>query len=632
MIKNKKDLLLEIGVEELPSDDAWAAISQLEEKTPYLLKAQNIKSGKITVYATPRRLVVYIRNIQEAGDVQLKKMLTSLIGSLRFKKTMRWMPNSQLSFSRPIRWLVAMFDNRLVDIEYAGVKSSNVSYGPRFLLSPKIKIKSANHYLSQLKEQKVIIDHQKRKEMILKQSRKLTAKLKGKIIADEDLLNEVVHLVEYPFCILCEFDKKFLEIPSEVAVTVMKKHQRYFPIVDSRGKLLPYFIVVANQLKKNVSIVRSGNEKVVSARLADGEFFYNQDRGHKLEHFRSKLKDIVFHERLGSVYDKAERLEKISLLLADFFGLNKEEAQDLRRAAYLSKADLSTSLVVEFPSLQGEIGRVYARQDKEKKSVYEAIFEHRLPSFSGDKLPVTKLGRILSIADRIDTLAGFFAVNIKPDGSQDPYALRRTALGLVQVLAGMDSEIKLSELFEKTSQFLPVELTNKTIKDLVDFVKERIRAHFKEEGVRDDVARSVLGGPAGENVYTVFKVIQELSGLADKDQFKKFIQAAKRVQNITKNNLVDVSISKALLKEKAEKDLYQAYLKTKEAFDKYIENRQFKKAINSYQDLTKYIDSFFEDVLVMAEDRKLQKNRLALLFHIHQLLNQLFIPVEIVIK
>jgi len=634
MKKNKDnlDLLLEIGTEELPSNDVWTAIEQIEEKIPHLLKAQDIKTGKVYIYSTPRRLVIDIKKAKNATDDQLKKLFLSLINSLKFEKTMRWIPNSQLIFSRPIRWIVALADDRLINIKYAGVKSSKISYGPRFLLSPKIKIKSVDDYLNQLEKHQIIVDHNKRKEMILKQAKALATKVKGRIDDDKDLLDEVTQLVEYPLCVLCEFDKRYLKIPREVAIMVMKKHQRYFPVNDSKGNLLPYFIVVANHLKENTNIIKDGNEKVVSARLNDGEFFYNQDKKHELEYFRPKLKDIVFHENLGSVYEKSERLEKISPLLAKIFDLNKKEEEELKRAAYLSKADLATSLVGEFPALEGEIGKIYAKKDKEKLSVAQAISEHRLPRFSGDKLPATKLGQVLSIADRIDTLAGFFAVNIRPSGSQDPYALRRSASGLAQILAKIDQDINLFNLFKQTNQFLPVTLKDKTVEDLVNFVKERIKADFKEEGIQDDIIKSVINGPMGENIYATNQIINELANLAKKDQFKKFVQAAKRSQNITKNVFLTEDVKKTLLKEKVEKELYQIYLKTKKSFEYFVKKQEFKKAINCYQDLAEPIEKFFDNVLVMDKDKKFQKNRLALLLQISQLSNQLFIASDLIVK
>lgn len=634
MKKNKDNLnlLLEIGTEELPSNDVWTAIEQIEEKMPHLLKAQNIKAGKISIYSTPRRLVVDIKKVKNATDDQLKKLFLFLISSLKFEKTMRWIPKSQLIFSRPIRWIVALAGDRLINIKYAGVKSSKISYGPRFLLSAKIKIKSADDYLKQLEKHQIIVDHNKRKEMILKQANALAVKVKGRIDYNKDLLNEVTQLVEYPLCVLCEFDKRYLKIPREVATMVMKKHQRYFPVNDSRGNLLPYFIVVANHLKENAHIIKDGNEKVVSARLNDGEFFYNQDKKHELEYFRPKLKDIVFHENLGSVYEKSERLEKISPLLARIFNLNKKEEEELKRAAYLSKADLATSLVGEFSALEGEIGKIYAKKDKEKLSVAQAIAEHRLPKFSGDKLPATKLGQVLSIADRIDTLAGFFAVNIRPSGSQDPYALRRSASGLAQILAKIDQDVNLFNLFKQTNQFLPVMLKDKTIEDLVNFVKERIKADFKEEGIQDDIIKSVINGPMGENIYAINQIIKELASLIKKDQFKKFVQAAKRSQNITNNISLTGDIKKTLLKEKTEEELYQIYLKTKKSFDDFVKEQEFKKAINCYQDLAEPIEKFFDNVLVMDKDKKLQKNRLALLWQISQLSNQLFIASDLIVK
>jgi len=353
--------LLEIGTEELPANDVWSAINQLKEKTPFILKAKKINGipdNKIKVYGTPRRLVVYIESIN-TDSKKLQEFIPALIGSLKFEKSMRWIPGSHLVFSRPIRWIVALLDDRVIKTKFAKIVSGRVSFGARFISSPKIKVFSAEEYFTQLKQHRVIVNQEKRQRSIIRQNNRLAKKVGGKTVQKKNLLREVTQLIEYPTCIIGKFDKRYLNIPQQVSVMVMKKHQRYFPIVDKKGKLMPYFITVANHLAKNSSLIVKGNEKVVEARLNDGEFFYQQDRQKHLEQFIPNLKSITFHEKLGSVYDKTKRLEKTTGKIAHLLGL-KTKPQNCQRSAHLCKADLATSLVREFPSLQGRIGQTYA--------------------------------------------------------------------------------------------------------------------------------------------------------------------------------------------------------------------------------------------------------------------------------
>jgi glycyl-tRNA synthetase beta chain len=369
----------------------------------------------------------------------------------------------------------------------------------------------------------------------------------------------------------------------------------------------------------------------VAARLSDGEFFYKQDRKHRLDHFVLALDKIIFHERLGSVYEKSERLEKMTSSLAAIFDLNQRETQNLERAAHLCKADLTTSLVAEFPSLQGEIGRIYAQEDKEDKVVARAISEHYWPRFAGDRLPKSKVGQVLAIADRVDTLTSFFAVGIRPKGSQDPYALRRTALGLVQILSAVKKEVKLADLLRLNRQFLPVKLSEGASEELISFIKARIKADLKEKGVKEDVIRAVLSGQKAEDVYSLYETAKILFSLRKEKWFKEFVLGAKRVQNIINETDQVGKINDKLLIEKSEVNLYKAYLKNKKIIDQLVKDRRFKQAICTYQNLIDPIIDFFEKVLVMTDDEKIRNNRLSLLGHLHELTTLLFNPASVVL-
>ncbi len=627
------NFLLEIGTEELPAGDVWTALGQLQAKAPYILRSLEIGvDRKMNIYGTPRRLVVYLEDLTgtEIRPTMLGEASLSLIKSLKFEKSMRWLPNSKLSFSRPIRWLLALLDDQLVEIEFAGVRSEAASYGPRFLSSPVIRIPSASGYFDQLKNHHIIVDQEERRQMILEQSQQLAREVKGVVYKDEALLNEVVQLVEYPTCVRGGFSGRYLNIPREVAITVMRAHQRYFPVVDSDEALLPYFITVANHLDNHKAVIRRGNEKVVEARLSDGEFFYQQDRKHQLEHFLPDLKTIVFHEKLGSVYEKTERLEKMTPFLSELFGLAKPDQEALGRAAYLCKADLATALVREFTSLQGTIGKVYAEADGEDPRVAKAIYEHHLPRFSGDELPGSSVGRVLAVSDRIDTLVAFFAVGLQPTGSQDPYALRRAALGLIQILVLMGCSIKLRELFKLANQFIPADLGEDKLTKLVQFIQERIKGDLKDTGVRSDVIKAVLAGSYAEDVYLTYQVVREVSERIDDEPFRKFVTAANRVGNIVRDVTVIGDVDPQLFEEKAEKELFQAYWKVQDTMGK-TDASDVSIIMSAYYDLTNPINKFFEDVLVMTDAKPLRENRLRLMRDISLLTHRLFQPQDLLI-
>lgn len=617
--------LLEIGSEELPASDAWAAINQLGHHVKAIFASRQIpvEEKDCLIFATPRRIAVLVP-LDGADKIDprgLEEVAVSLIKSLRFAKSMRWLPGESLSFSRPIRWLVALLDDQLLTVEYAGVKSGRVSYGPRFLGSPQIEVTSAQTYVETLAKHRIILDQQQRRRMISEQIARLAKEAGGRALEDPRLLDEVVQLVEYPTAVLGNFDGRFLKIPREVIITIMAKHQRCFALEDDQGRLLPHFITVTNQLPRNSRVIRRGNEKVIGARLADGEFFYQQDRRRRLEDFVSELEKITFHEKLGTVADKTQRLEKMVPDLIKSLGVPQELEEKLVRGAHLCKADLATALVVEFPHLQGVIGRIYALEDGEDQGVAWAIEEHYRPRFSGDKLPQSLLGQLLAVADRVDTLTSFFAVGLKPSGSQDPYALRRAALGLVQLLVAMRANVKVGDLFGVAQKYLPVELHEQRNLALVDFVIERMHADLKEEGFEEKLIRAVLSGPSAQNPYLVYTLTRGLSKHLKEERFGQLVEVARRVKNILGKEKVTLSPQAKLFKEPAESKLYEVYRRVAQKITpSSIES--IPHLLNSYYELIEPVNFFFDEVLVMAEDQKIRQNRLALLTQVDALLNR----------
>ena len=486
-------LLLEIGVEELPSRFGQTTLDQIENNLSKLLKEERINFDNIEKYATPRRLTFVIKNLADkATDLEeevkgpakkiavdadgnftkpalgfmkskgldpenvyfkqlgnaeylfgtikqegkhtsevLKTIVPEAIKNVTFPKAMRW-GGKNMRFARPIRWMVALLNNEVLDIDLEGIKSSNITRGHRFLGEKEFEVNSVEEYFEKLDKNFVVLDQHKRKEMIREQAIEVAKSLGGEVELDEDLLEEITFLVEYPTAFYGEFDEEYVKLPKEVVTTPMKEHQRYFPVLKD-GKLLPNFIAVRNGDSNRIDLVKAGNEKVLRARLADALFFYHEDTKKPLESFVDKLQTVVFQAKLGTVYDKTLRIEKLSQVILNELNMTESKENTLR-AAKLCKADLVTNMVFEFTELQGIMGRDYAQVSGENEEVCQGIFEHYLPRFAGDILPETNTGIALSIADKLDSIAGFFAIGIKPSGSQDPYALRRQALGILSIL------------------------------------------------------------------------------------------------------------------------------------------------------------------------------------------------------
>ena len=681
-------LLLEIGTEELPAGDLDSAIAQLEERTPKLLAEARLEHGRIRVTGTPRRLVVYVEDLaprqrdeerlvkgppakvafdqegrptkaaqgfaksqgvaveslevrdldggqyvvairvekgRSAAEV-LVTLLPDLIAGLRFPLSMRW-NDTNVAFSRPIRWLVALLGDTTIPFEYAGVNSGRTSRGLRPLRSPEIVIQRAEDYFALMEANSIVVDVEKRRQMIRQQADKLAAEVGGQIPDDPALLDEVTNLVECPTALLGSFDPEYLKLPPEVLITVMKKHQRYFPVARQRGTestrqqgqrrlvdselidLLPYFIAVCNGDDQHLDIVRHGNEEVLRARFADADFFYQSDTRMTLEEFLPRLDTLTFQEQLGSVLDKTKRLEKLTSRLSLMLGLSEMETATAMRAAHLCKTDLATQMVVELTSLQGEMGREYALRSGEEPAVAQAIFEHYLPRFAGDELPETRPGIVVGLADRLDSLVGLFAVDLKPSGSADPYGLRRAALGIVQVLAGAGISFDLREGLREAAALLPVAADDKAQTETLAFIVQRLRVWLLDQAFRYDLVDAVLA-ERGHDPCLAYQTVQEFVPWVECDDWMNLLNAYGRCVRIVRGLETEFELRPGQFVEPSTRRLYQAYVSCREQLGP---QSSIDQLFTAFKPMVKPINTFFDDVLVMAEDRSLRENRLALL-------------------
>ncbi|MCD6554027.1 MAG: glycine--tRNA ligase subunit beta [Anaerolineae bacterium] len=661
--------LLEIGVEELPAGDLTSAIAQLKELAPNLLDELRLDHGAVRVTGTPRRLVVSVENLSprqrdveqivkgpparigfadgqptraaqgfaraqgvpveslevrevdggqyvvalkvetgQPASAVLAENLPRLIAGLRFPLSMRW-NESGVTFSRPIRWIVALLGEEVIDFEYAGVRSGRTTRGLRPLRSPELTISRAEDYFTTVEAHGIVVDVDQRRASIAEQITRLAAEVDGTIPDDPALLDEVTNLVEQPTALRGEFDPKYLALPRDVLITVMKKHQRYFPVVDESGDLLPYFIAVRNGDSEHLDVVRHGNEEVLTARFADVDFFFRADTRQPLEAFLPRLDTLTFQEKLGSVLDKAHRLEKLAPELGELLGLTPDEMETTRRAVHLCKADLATQMVIELTSLQGVMGREYALRGGESEAVAQAIFEHYLPRFAGDALPAGKPGIVIGLADRLDSLVGLFAVGLVPTGSADPYGLRRAALGLVQILAGRAVTLDLRRAVSMAAAQLPVPAGEEIQAEVLAFIVQRLRGWLLEQGYRYDVVDAVLA-ERGHDPYLAAQTVAGLARWVERDDWMDLLNAYARCVRIVRSFEEEFPLDPARFVEPATVALHQAYL---EARAQVTPQSTVDELFAALQPMIPVINRFFDDVLVMAEDRTLRENRLALL-------------------
>ncbi|WP_270941333.1 glycine--tRNA ligase subunit beta [Romboutsia lituseburensis] len=669
-------LLFEVGVEELPSRFVESTLGQIKSNLTKLFKENRINFNDIKTYGTPRRLTFVVEGISDKqsdleeevkgpskkiaidaegnftkpalgfmkskglkeedvvfktvgkdeyifGTIRqagcdtsqvLKTILPEAVKSVVFPKAMRW-GGKNMKFARPIRWMVTLLNDNVLEVDLEGIVSSNVTKGHRFLGKSEFEVTSLEDYFAKLEENYVILDQVKRKEIIKKQCIEVAKSLGGEIEFDEDLLEEVTHLVEYPTAFYGEFDADYAKLPKEVVTTPMQQHQRYFPVLKD-GKLLPNFIAVRNGDDYKIENVKKGNEKVLEARLADALFFYKEDTKKSLESYIEKLKSVVFQAKLGTVYDKTLRIEKLSTDILNLLDLSNEN-EDTKRAAKLCKADLVTGMVFEFTELQGIMGREYAKVSGENEAVSEAIFEHYLPRFAGDILPKTNPGIALSIADKLDSIAGFFAIGIQPTGSQDPYALRRQALGIINIIMDSKIDVSLKSLVElalenyTNIQFNKEEVTAQ----MLEFFKERIKNLFRELGIRYDVIDAVLSSNIDDISDMNLRAI-ELNNWLQKDELVEMLTAFNRVSTLAQKS-VSSEVSESLLKEDAEVKLYNEFKVIKEKVNELLNEKKYSESLDCFASLRPSIDAMFDSVMVMDKDEAIKNNRLGLLKQIY---------------
>ena len=669
-------LLLEIGVEELPSRFGQTTLDQIENNLSKLLKEERINFDNIEKYATPRRLTFVIKNLADkATDLEeevkgpakkiavdadgnftkpalgfmkskgldpenvyfkqlgnaeylfgtikqegkhtsevLKNIVPEAIKNVTFPKAMRW-GGKNMRFARPIRWMVALLNNEVLDIDLEGIKSSNITRGHRFLGEKEFEVNSVEEYFEKLDKNFVVLDQHKRKEMIREQAIEVAKSLGGEVELDEDLLEEITFLVEYPTAFYGEFDEEYVKLPKEVVTTPMKEHQRYFP-VSKDGKLLPNFIAVRNGDSNRIDLVKAGNEKVLRARLADALFFYHEDTKKPLESFVDKLQTVVFQAKLGTVYDKTLRIEKLSQVILNELNMTESKENTLR-AAKLCKADLVTNMVFEFTELQGIMGRDYAQVSGENEEVCQGIFEHYLPRFAGDILPETNTGIALSIADKLDSIAGFFAIGIKPSGSQDPYALRRQALGILSILLDRKLSVNLNNLINAAlDNYSNLEFNKEEVaSQIVEFFVERVKNLFKDLGIRYDVIDAVLNNNL-DDISDIHTRALELNRWLQKDELVEMLTAFNRVSTLAEKATTDI-VKKDLLKEDAEIKLYKGFKEIKSNVESLLLDKKYNEALDAFATLRPLVDNLFDNVMVMDKDEAIKENRLGLLKQIY---------------
>ncbi|EGO2823928.1 glycine--tRNA ligase subunit beta [Enterococcus faecalis] len=676
-----KDLLLEIGLEEMPAHVVTPSRIQLEEKVIKFLDEHHLDYETVQSFATPRRLAVKVTAIPEKqADVEeevkgpakkialdaegnwskaaqgfvrgqgvttedivfkelngveyvyvtkftkgqsAKEVLTKLndvITSLTFPVTMHW-ANYDFEYIRPIHWIVALLDDEVIPFKVLDVTTGQTSRGHRFL-GDDVTFQHANEYEAKLKEQFVVVQPNERKQMIVDQANALAAEKNWQLALDEELLEEVTNLVEYPTAFVGSFDEKYLSVPDEVLVTSMKEHQRYFEVRNDQGLLMPHFIAVRNGDNVHLENVIKGNEKVLIARLEDAEFFYNEDKKLTIEACVEKLKNVTFHEKIGSIYEKMQRVALIAQIIGRKVGLSEEELEDLKRASEIYKFDLVTNMVGEFPELQGIMGEKYALLQGEKPAVATAIREHYLPTSSEGDLPETAIGAVLALADKLDSVFSFFSVGMIPTGSNDPYALRRQTYGVIRIIEDKGWTFPLVQLQTEVDEAVNQDvekygvLLNEGQAEVVEFVKARLRQLLMTKNVRHDIIDAVVSAEQAD-LSKLFASANILKSRFEDQDFKPSMEALTRVINLAKKGQellgdTEEGIDPSLFENKAEKELYQAVNDLSEAFATRTIAENYEALVN----LRPLIDAYFNETMVMVEDEKVKQNRLKQLMQI----------------
>lgn len=672
-----KTLLLEIGTEEIPAGYIDPALAALESMLAQKLADARIAHGRIQTFGTPRRLSVTVAELaarQErltsevlgppwkvgydsdgrpttaavkfaekvglsvnrlgvastpkgeylsatvtdpglATTALLKTVLPDIILAIPFPKRMRW-ADSTISFARPIRSLLALYGGGLIGFTLGRIRSGRTTFGHRFMHPRRIKVAEPAAYVEALRSGFVIVDPVERRRLIAEGAAQAAASVGGRVLPDEELLGTVTQLVEYPTVAVGRFADAFLDLPAEVLITAMREHQKYFAVVDAGGRLLPHFIAVNNTPVQDMAVVVRGHERVLRARLEDAKFFFQSDRETSLDTMAEKLKSVLFQAQMGSVYDKVRRVQGLARFVADQLGGDPELGVQVERAAWLCKADLVSQMVGEFPKLQGIMGRVYAKAQGEPEAVASAIEEHYRPTYSGGALPETAVGAVVAIADKMDTICGCFRSGLAPTGAADPYALRRQGIGVIQIMRSRRLAFPLEAVVQKSLSLFDGEAgtPSETAAKIQGFLAGRMTSILVEEGFAKDTVAAVLGVPA-ESVPAVWSRARALQQLKSHSDFEPIAVSFKRVVNIIRRaeDFTAGAVDEGLFAHPSEAALLGAFRTVRSQVQEDLHLDLYDQALARVATLRAPVDAFFDDVMVMAEDMNVRRNRLSLL-------------------
>ena len=670
------DVILEIGTEEIPSDYLDNGLKELKNISRKYLEENRLDfHGDITTYGTPRRLILVVKGLSSRqGNLEreiigppkniaydengnptkvamgfakkngasvsqlvsvitkkgeyiainsviegkpsievLSVILPEIIQSIPWPKSMRW-GDVGFIFVRPIHWIMAMLDEEVIPFTLAGIESGNYTYGHRFMSPDLLKIKNINDYFTSIKQANVIVKPEERRKMVAQNVEKACAPVSGSILEDDELLSTVTNMVEHPYASLGSYDPRFLELPENVLTTSMRKHQKYFSVVDEKGNLMPYFVAVNNTKPKKESIVSHGHERVLNARLSDAQFFFQEDRKKPLSDRLEELKRVVFHQKLGTLYEKVERFTRIAEYLTEI--ISSENIENTRQACKLCKCDLVTLMVSEFPSLQGTMGEIYANLDGNPKDVCLAISDHYLPVQAESKLPESLTGLIVGLADRMDTIIACFAVGLDPTGTADPYALRRKSLGIIRLIRGKKIKIPLKDFVIRSSNILNETITfnaEEVEEKVLNFIRDRFKNMLLHEEIPLDYIDAVISTDFNF-LHQIYKKINALKKFRSSSQeFESLVLSFKRIMNILKGFSETSSVTPELFEDKVEESLWNAFVSSKDNAEDEIATENYFDALNMIARLSEPINEFFNQVMVMADDKDVRKNRLSML-------------------
>ena len=677
------ELLVEIGTEEIPSDYFESALKSLERLAETYLKENRIEMGTgLEVYATPRRLVLIGKTIAEkqedvsqeitgppkkaafddkgkptkaafgfaekqgvaVEDLQflqtpkgeyvsvkrtitgrptreiLSEVLPRLISGIPWPKSMRW-GTLDFSFVRPIHWILALFAGEVISFEVAGVKSGNMTRGHRFMAPGTMEVANLQDYFRKMEEGSVIIDQKAREEEVKKIVISAATAVSGIPALDPELLSTVTNMVEFPSAVCGSFEKEFLNIPEPVLITAMKKHQRYFAVRDSKGQLMPNFVAVNNTLARDESVVQKGHERVLRARLSDAGFFFKEDRKTPLQNRLEDLKEVIYQAKLGTSFAKVQRFTRLSEYLAEQILPGKKD--DVKLAAALCKCDLVTEMVMEFPTLQGIMGKEYARMDGHPEDVCLAIREHYLPARADDELPTSPIGAIIGLGDRMDTVSGFFAVEMEPTGAADPFALRRHALAIIRILEKMQWEISLEAFIKKSISILRQEIefdTDLVTNKLLEFFRERYKNRLLRSGYGSDLIDAIISVNFEQISQLRSRIDQLKKFMTESEEFESLALTFKRVTNILKSQQESHPVDAKLFSESCESALWEAYQALKDDISVSVKRGEYFEALNLMARLRKPVDDLFDGVEILTkEEPKLRNNRVGMLQNVARL-------------